>query len=354
MSVPPPAAMQLSSPLYVVWETTLDCNARCVHCYSDALFGRGPTYWETDESLDLIDQLAEAGVIILALSGGEVLLRSDWEQLVERGVRRGMRVTLATNGLRVNSAVARRLAELGIWNVSVSIDGATAEVHDAIRKTPGIFDAACSGVRQLVAAGVRVTVNFTPMRPNLTHALDVVALAAQLGAEKVNLTEYVYTTRGGLGLMPTAQELEKLIERWRAAATDWAGRIEVDWHDCRVGLLLEGEEAERYRGCGAGYTHCRVTVDHEVTPCVVLPTVAGNLRTQTFAEIWSHSPNLKQIRSRDNITEGNCATCEHKQRCGGCRAVSYASYGHPYGGDPTCWIKPVEWSPPMPSAQAVP
>jgi radical SAM protein with 4Fe4S-binding SPASM domain len=338
--------MQLSTPLYVVWETTLDCNARCVHCYSDALFGRGPRYWNTDESLQLIDQLADAGVIILALSGGEVLLRDDWEQLVAHGVERGMRVTLATNGLKVSTEVAARLATLGIWNVSVSIDGATAAVHDEIRQIPGIFDAACNAVQRLVAAGVRVTVNFTPMRPNMGEALDVIALAARLGADKVNLTEYVYTTRGGLGLMPTAQELEALLQDWLAAARQWAGTIEVDWHDCRVGLMLEGEEAERYKGCGAGYTHCRVTVDHEVTPCVVLPTVAGNLRTQSFADIWRDSPLLAQIRSRDSITEGNCASCEHKARCGGCRAVSYASYGHPFGGDPTCWIKPVEWQPP--------
>ena len=68
--------MKLAAPLYVVWETTLDCNARCVHCYSDAVFGRGDEhYWPKPKALALIDELAEAGVLILALSGGEVLLR---------------------------------------------------------------------------------------------------------------------------------------------------------------------------------------------------------------------------------------------------------------------------------------
>ncbi|WP_054785415.1 radical SAM protein [Pseudovibrio denitrificans] len=124
--------MKLSSPLYVVWETTLDCNARCVHCYSDALFGRGPDYWPLKESLELIDQLAEAGVFILALSGGEVLLRPDWEQLIAHATSLGMRVTFATNGILVTPDVARRLQELGVSNVSVSLDGATAENHDAI------------------------------------------------------------------------------------------------------------------------------------------------------------------------------------------------------------------------------
>ncbi|SFU16728.1 radical SAM additional 4Fe4S-binding SPASM domain-containing protein [Pseudovibrio denitrificans] len=332
--------MKLSSPLYVVWETTLDCNARCVHCYSDALFGRGPDYWPLKESLELIDQLAEAGVFILALSGGEVLLRPDWEQLIAHATSLGMRVTFATNGILVTPDVARRLQELGVSNVSVSLDGATAENHDAIRGLPGIFKKACAAIQHLAEAGVRVTVNYTPMKPNLSEAQDLIALAYRLGAEKINLTEYVYTTRGGVELMPSPQELGTLLDTWIKAGQKWKGKIDVDWHDCRVGLLLPGAEADPYKGCGAGYTHCRITVDRDVTPCVVLPVPVGNLKQQSFAEIWRSAAELHKIRSRDNINSGNCSVCEHKAKCGGCRAASYAWYGDAYAGDPTCWIKP--------------
>ena len=332
--------MKLKSPLYVVWETTLDCNARCIHCYSDACFGHGPDYWPLDESLDLIDQIADAGVLILALSGGELLMRPDWEILVERAVSKGLRVTFATNGILVTPEVARRIAELGVFNVSVSLDGATAETHEAIRQVPKIFDKACQAARNLVDAGVRVTVNFTPMRPNLHEAGAIIELAHDLGAEKINLTEYVYTTRGGVDLMPRPKELGDLMNFWTRAGEEWAGRIEVDWHDCRVALLLPEEESDPYKGCGAGYTHCRITVDHDVTPCVVLPVPAGNLRQQSFREIWESAPELHKIRSRDNITSGNCADCEFKSRCGGCRAAAYAWYDDAYAGDPTCWIKP--------------
>lgn len=337
--------MELGMPLYVVWETTLDCNAKCVHCYSDAVFGKGKEYWPLAEAIDLIDQIADAGVIILALSGGEVLMRRDWEKLVAHGVMRGLRMTMATNGRKVTSRTAARLAALGIWNVSVSIDGASPAMHDAIRGIPGLFSAACRAVRHLVEAGIRVTVNYTPMKPNLADAEAMIELAWRLGAAKINMTEYVYTSRGGVDLMPSATELGCLLDRWQTAANAWQDRIVVDWHDCRVGLMLKGEEAARYRGCGAGYTHCRITVDGDVTPCVVLPTVAGNLRESRFADIWHKSPILERIRSRDSIVEGNCADCEHKARCGGCRAVSQACFGHPFGGDPSCWIKPQNWNP---------
>lgn len=332
--------MKLAMPLYVVWETTLDCNARCIHCYSDAVFGRGARYWEPEESLALIDELAEAGIIIIAFSGGEFLLRPDWEELAERAVERGMQVTFATNGLCVTPEVARRIAEIGIANVSVSLDGASAEVHEAIRQVPRIFERACEAVRLLAAAGVRVTVNYTPMRPNLSQAEDLVALAYELGAKKINLTEYVFTTRGGVDLMPLPSELGELMRRWTRAGHEWKGRIEVDWHDCRVALILPGAEADPYKGCGAGYTHCRITVDHDVTPCVVLPTPVGNLRDKPFLEIWKSATELHRIRDRANITSGNCSDCEHLERCGGCRAASYARYGDAYRGDPTCWIKP--------------
>lgn len=329
----------LRAPLYVVWEVTLSCNARCIHCYSNASFGRGPQIWPTEDCLALIDELADAGVIVLGFSGGEFLLRRDWETLVRRASARGIRVTLGTNGLLVTRDVARRLKDSGVWNVSVSLDGATAAVHERVRGVAGIFDAACSAVRTLTAEGVRTTVNFTPMRVNFREAESVVHLAHRLGANKVNLTEYVYLSRGGLDLMLAADELRDIVELWRSMGDLYRGRMEVDWHDCRVALMLPKEEAPKYRGCGAGYSHCRITADRSVTPCVVLPFVVGNLRQTSFGEIWRDSPALAQIRSRESIVTGNCSGCEHKAVCGGCRATSQAFYGHPFGGDPLCWVR---------------
>lgn len=332
--------MRLAAPLYVVWETTLDCNAKCIHCYSNAHFGRGPKYWPTADALALIDQIADMGVIILAFSGGEVLLRKDWECLFDHAVKKGLRVTFATNGILIKPDVAERLASLGVNNVSVSLDGATPETHNMIRGVPRIYDAACSAVQTLKAAGVRTTVNYTPMTPNLSEAGAMIELAHRLGADKINLTEYVYTTRGGIDLMPTPAQLGNLMAYWTRAADEWRGKIEVDWHDCRVALLLPEAEADPYKGCGGGYTHCRITVNGDVTPCVVLPISVGNLHDTSFREIWHSAPELKRIRSRDNITSGNCSRCEYKSRCGGCRAASYAWSGDAYAGDPTCWILP--------------
>lgn len=332
--------MRLAAPLYVVWETTLDCNAKCIHCYSDASFGRAQQRGlPTPKALEVIDQLAEAGVLILAFSGGEPLLREDWALLASHAVSKGMHVSIATNGLAVNERVAKELAKIGVQNISVSIDGDNAATHEAVRRIPGIFEAACSAVTRLRAQDLRVTVNFTPMRLNFKQALGVIDLAQRLGANKVNLTEYVYLSRGGLDLMLQPEELKEVVELWIAESSR-RELIEVDWHDCRVALLLPPEEAKNYTGCGAGYTHCRITLAGDVTPCVVLPMTVGNLNDQDFKDIWRNSKLLAQIRNRENIREGNCSSCEHKATCGGCRAISYAASGHPFSGDPTCWINP--------------
>ena len=123
-----------------------------------------------------------------------------------------------------------------------------------------MFDAACRSVRLLRQAGVRTTVNFTPMRHNRGEAVEVIDLAENLGANKINMTEYVYLSRGGLDLMMGPGELQQLMNLWLAESRKRKGRIEVDWHDCRVSLLLPEQEAEHYSGCGAGYT----CADHDM------------------------------------------------------------------------------------------
>lgn len=333
--------MHFGSPLYVVWEITRNCNARCIHCYSDASFGRGfEDSWKLDECYGLIDQLVEAGVIILGFSGGEIFMRDDWHKIVGYATKKGLRVSLATNGLKIKPDTAQLIADLDVSNVSVSLDGATAKVHEKIRKIPGIFDAACRAIKILRDADVTTTANYTPMTLNHQDVEGVVRLAYEIGANKANLTEYVYLSRGGINLMLKPEELYAVIQTWLRLADEFNNKMVLNWHDCRVALLVNDDECDKYTGCGAGSTHCRITEDKFVTPCVVMPHPVGSLKEQPFMDIWRNAPQLHRIRTRDSITSGNCADCEHKSVCGGCRASSFAHYGTPFAGDPMCWVKP--------------
>lgn len=329
------------APLYVAWEITHLCNAKCVHCYSDSgPYADRSQELSTNEALGVIDQLAEAGVLILAFSGGEPLLRKDWGTLAEHALRRGLGVNIGSNGSCVTPTVADAIKELGLHSVTISIDSHDPAVHDRFRGLDGLFEKAVSAVRLLAARGVRVVMGFTPTKLNWRDGAHVVRLAADLGAAAVNLSEYVPAGRGAIGLALSPDELRQVLEEWIGLRETYRDVLQVVWHDCRVGMLVADEDRRSYVGCGAGRLVARITPDGTLTPCVFLPNSLGTFREQTFRDMWSNSSLLRQYRERAGHYSGNCGECEHLATCGGCRAVACAySGGDSLAGDPHCWVK---------------
>jgi radical SAM protein with 4Fe4S-binding SPASM domain len=295
--------------------------------------------------LDLIDQLAEAGVLVLAFSGGEPLMHRHWEDLVDHAVRRGLSVNVGSNGSCINDRNADTLRKLGVKSVTISLDSHTAAVHDHFRQLDGCYERATTAIQRLVRCGIRVVVGFTPTRLNWQDGRHVIDLAHELGADAVNLSEYVPAGRGSLALALSPDELHAVLREWVEAREEYKGRLEIMWHDCRVGLLVTEEEQRKYVGCGAGRLIARIMPDGTVTPCVFLPTVIGNIPRDGFRSLWAGASLLSKFRQRHGHVTGNCGSCQHLNTCGGCRAVAYAySNGDPLAGDPHCWVNRVQGS----------
>ena len=341
VAVDQPSVEAFAAPLYVAWEITHRCNARCIHCYSAS--GPGASCADelsTEEALDVIDQLADAGLLVLALSGGEPMLRRDWPELVRHAVERGLRVNVGTNGSTVTARTAQQLSELGVHSVTVSLDSHREHVHDFFRQLPGLYRRTIRAIELLSERDVRVVVGFTPTRVNWQDGRSVVRLASSLGADAVNLSEYVPAGRGPIDLALEPEELHSVLKAWIQMRQEYRGRMDIIWHDCRVGMLVPEEEQRKYVGCGAGRLVARICPNGIVTPCVFLPTPIGDLRRQTFAELWGQSELLEKFRIRLGHVSGNCGSCEFLSTCGGCRAVAYAySGGNALAGDPHCWIQ---------------
>lgn len=339
----PSAVTEFTAPLYVAWEITHRCNAECLHCYSASGPDVAAEELPLPDALALIDQLAESGVLVLAFSGGEPLLHRDWEELVSHAVHRGLAVNVGSNGSCINDRNADRLKELGVKSVTISLDSHDPATHDHFRQLPGCYDKAIAAIRRLVARGVRVVVGFTPTQLNWKDGRKVIELAHQLGADAVNLSEYVPAGRGTLSLALAPDDLHTVIQTWVEAREAFKGRIEVMWHDCRVGLLVTEEEQRKYVGCGAGRLVARILPDGTVTPCVFLPTSIGRIPADGFRQLWGASQLLEKFRDRHGHVTGNCGSCEHLGTCGGCRAVAFAySGGDPLAADPHCWVKTME------------
>ncbi len=154
MEYTPCLSNQPYRPRLVFWELTKGCNLRCVHCRATATELSSPDDLSYEESVQIIEQLAEYAPLILVLSGGEPLFRGDLFRLARRATKRGIRVALGTNGTLITADVARKIKEAGVRRVAISIDGADAATHNAFRGIPGAFDRAIEGFQHLKRLGM--------------------------------------------------------------------------------------------------------------------------------------------------------------------------------------------------------
>ncbi len=179
----------------VAWEMTRACNLACVHCRAGACSQPDPEQLSLAEGRSLIDGIAKVGKPILIMTGGEPLLRSDFFDLAAYANAVGLRAVLATNGVLVTREVAGEIASVGIPRVSISLDGPTAEEHDAFRKVPGAFESSLAGVENLRKAGVSVQINTTLTRRNCRQLGQIMNLAQEIGADAFHVFLLVPTGR---------------------------------------------------------------------------------------------------------------------------------------------------------------
>jgi MoaA/NifB/PqqE/SkfB family radical SAM enzyme len=173
-------AMRLNVPLGVQLDLTYRCNERCVHCYLDHDDHGEMT---TAEIKHLLDELAEAGVFVLTLSGGEIFLRKDFFELLEHARQLMFCVKLKTNAVLIREGEAKRLRDLGVESIQISIYSHRPEVHDAITLIPGSLKRSLDAIRFLKTQGIKVIIANVLMIQNMEDYPGVRALADELGVE---------------------------------------------------------------------------------------------------------------------------------------------------------------------------
>lgn len=301
-------------PLAVHFDLTYRCNERCVHCYLDHDDHGEMT---TAEVKDVLDQLAAAGTLFLTLSGGELLLRKDFFELLAYARSLRFDVKIKTNAILLTAADAARIRALGVRQIQISVYSHRAEVHDAITKVPGSLDRTLAAIRALRANGLTVTIANVLLRQNAADYDGVRALAAALGAEYTmdpTITPKMDGDTSTLALrMPAVQTLH-LFKDKSLVGEDFCKPAASGPADDNVLDSLP---------CSAGHIACYVTPYGDVYPCVQFPLPSGNLRQQRFDAIWRHSPQLAEvraIRTRDLVT---CPSCDHVASCTRCPGLAY-------------------------------
>jgi AdoMet-dependent heme synthase len=307
-------ALDLGVPLSVHLDLTYRCNERCVHCYLDHDDHGEMT---TAEITDLLTQLAEAGVFFLSLSGGEVLMRRDFFEILEKARQLLFNVKVKTNGVMIREPEAARLRQLGVEQVQISVYSHRPEVHDAITKLPGSFARTIRAVRFLKSQGLKVSLSNVVMHSNFADQRGVMMLAKELGtgyALDPTITPKLDGDRSILALRIQSSELKQIFHD-----PDLVGNVE-DF--CAV-PPSPGEDIMEGLPCSAGHTACYISPYGDVFPCVQFPLPSGNVRRQKFLDIWHHSPELKQVRSIRAKDLPTCSTCAHVGTCTRCPGLAY-------------------------------
>jgi radical SAM protein with 4Fe4S-binding SPASM domain len=307
-------AQRLGVPLSAHLDVTWRCNARCVHCYVDQA---GGAEMSTAEMKDLLGQLAEAGTLFLLISGGEPLLREDLFELIEAARGLTFNVKLKTNGTLIGAAQARRLRALGVEEVHVSLYSHRPEVQDAIMAMPGAWARSLAGVRLLRAEGVKVRITDILMRPNAGDHAGVRALARELGAGfsiDPTITPKLNGDRSVVALNITRETLREVVHN-----PDLVGDVE---EFCATPSRVDARVLAE-APCSAGHTLCFVSPGGDVYPCVQFPWLCGNVRRQSFLEVWRDSPQLREVRSIRGADLGVCAACALAGVCTRCPGLAY-------------------------------
>ena len=338
---------------WLAWEMTRRCNLQCIHCRSSCRSDEKtlPDF-STSLAYKVIDDIAAFSNPVIVLTGGEPLLRDDIFDIAEYGSKKGLRMCLATNGTLINEALCEKIKSSGIKMVSLSLDGATAEIHDDFRKQPGAFDATLHAARYFAKHEIDFLINSSFTKRNQQDIANCFHLAKKLGAKAWYLFMVVPAGRGNnlLEELISSEDYQEIL--------DWHVQIEQDekeilmrptcaphYYRIRFEHAKEKKAFEKIRnlsfsptgskGCLAGQTIAFMDVNGDVMPCSYLPISAGNAYEKKFQDIWENATLLNSFRSYSEY-KGRCGSCEYIKVCGGCRARAHVIHEDFLAEEPFC------------------
>jgi AdoMet-dependent heme synthase len=350
------------APFLVIWETTRACALACVHCRADAIARRDPRELSTEEGCRLIDQVAgfrvsEPRPPLFVLTGGDPMRRPDLAELVQYAAHVGLTVALTPSGTA--AATPARLAELkdaGLSRVAVSLDGPTAEAHDAFRRVRGSYAWTMRIIESAIELSLPLQINSTISRLTLPDLQMMAKRVAELPVTLWALFFLIQTGRGSSLEQISADECERVLNflydlsltsPFGIKTTEAPHYQRVVWQRerSRIEKGLPTQSIERRRQLraprsvndGNGF----VFVDHvgNICPSGFLPVQRGNIRTTDLGEVYRHDEIFLRLRSEEALT-GKCGRCRFRAICGGSRSRAFAATGAVMASDPLCAYEP--------------
>ncbi|HEY5672450.1 MAG TPA: mycofactocin radical SAM maturase [Malonomonas sp.] len=320
----------LRSPVNLTWEVTLACNLRCRHCLSSSA-EPAENELNTAEALALVEQLHQEGVFQINFGGGEPFMRPDFMQILDACHDRGMMTCISTNGTLFTPELVAQLSRTSMVAIQVSLDGAKKATCEAIRGK-GTYETALKALELLSVSSIPTSINTVLTTDNADEIQELQNLANSLGVT-LRISRFRPSGRGADNweeLRPTATQLIDF--------SAWLAKNEnIRTGDSFFSLTSQERQGLGLNLCGAAKLTCCVSPDGMVYPCAFLQSdrfEAGDLRQNSFKEIWDNSEIFASFRS---LRIHSCEDCQRFDQChGGCPAVAYHLKDDIQGGDPEC------------------
>ena len=312
---------QIIKPVCAVWEITLRCNSKCIHCGSDAGKGRLDEL-NTNEALKLVKELCDCGYKGVALMGGEPLVREDWYEIAKEIKKYKMDLSIVTNGLTLIQHI-QNLKKLNVDCVSLSLDGGSPKTHDYLRGFQGSFKKTINAIDKLQEEKIPVSVitsvskiNFKELNQIKKLLLDRdIAWQIQICVPIGRFPKDLVITREQFYTLALFIAINKKKYSYR--------RLPLIGAHClgHFSRFIPNLGLNPWVGCQAGLSALGIQSNGNIKGCLTLPDrfIDGNIRTQNLKDI------LKIIRARKKKVNRVCINCDLVNSCkGGCLGTAYA------------------------------
>jgi radical SAM protein with 4Fe4S-binding SPASM domain len=304
-------------PLNVTFELSQGCNLRCTHCYN---FDRKQiTRPKSDkpaltppEIIRVLGEIRAAGGLVVAFSGGEAMLHPHLLDFVREARRLHMAVRLKTNGTLITEKKAKELRDAGVTDLEVSLYGARSATHDTFTRIEGSFDKTVAGVRFAKAVGITAQVNFVMHRGCADELVEIGHLVEELGVSHAMSMEMTARYDGTVDSLDHRLTEEDLVKFYSGPRREYFAHA------------INTRESVQ---CACARTNAGIGYDGTVYPCIGAPIASGDLRENTFAEIWRESPTFTWIRGLTLKDFKSCAPCEVRSYCQRSSGAIYTNTG---------------------------
>lgn len=336
------AATSISPPLGALLELTHRCPLQCPYCSNPLEMERVAAEMTTESWLQVIDQLADLGILQVHFSGGEPTVRRDLVDLIRRTTALGIYSNLITSGVAIDRERFTQLVTAGLDHVQISFQDAEPASAERISHVSGVQAKKLTFAAWVQEAGLPLTVNAVMHRQNIHNIDAMIQLAIDLRAARLEVAHvqyYGWALKNRDALMPSRDQLDKTTEAVNLARAKYRGQLVIDY-------VVPDYYAQQPKACMGGWARrfVNITPSGKVLPCHAAETITDlnfeTIQQRSLREIWFESPAFQRFRGTDWMPEP-CRSCDQREiDWGGCRCQALAITGNASATDPACAKSP--------------